>query len=132
VLLPTQRVDVERERQTHAVREQLARESERVEHDLQREAERHADEQLLEHDDEALRRERRDGRCGNHRRDQRGDRHREMMRVRGGTKRAPNTGATIRHEPMRTKGKNPCATQPSSCPMESAMATTPPFRECFR
>ncbi len=46
-----------------------------------------------------------------------------MMRVRGGTKRAPNTGATIRHAPMRANGKNPCATQPSSCPMESAIAT---------
>ena len=44
-----------------------------------------------------------------------------MMRVRAGTKRAPNTGATMRHAPMRAKGKNPCATHASSCPVVSAM-----------
>ena len=68
-----QRIDVERERQAHAVGQQLPGERQRVEHHLQREAERHADQQLLEHDDEALRRERRDRRRRNQRHDQRGD-----------------------------------------------------------
>ena len=43
------------------------------------------------------------------------------MRVRAGTKRAPNTGATMRQAPMRTNGQKPCASQPSSCPVVSAM-----------
>ena len=37
-----------------------------------------------------------------------------ITRVRAGTKRAPNIGATMRQAPMRTNGKNPCATQASS------------------
>jgi hypothetical protein len=44
------------------------------------------------------------------------------MRVRAGTKRAPNTGATMRQAPMRAKGKKACATHPSSCPVVSSMA----------
>ena len=43
-----QRVDVEGERQAHAVGEQLAAQRDRVEHHLQREAERDADQHLLE------------------------------------------------------------------------------------
>ena len=74
---------------------------ERVEHHLQREAQRHADEQLLITTTKPCARERRDGRRRNQRRDQRGDRDGEHERVRGGTKRAPNTGATMRQAPMR-------------------------------
>ncbi len=48
------------------------------------------------------------------------------MRVRAGTKRAPNSGATIRQAPMRAKGKNPWATHPSSCPVVSSMAIVSP------
>src|SRR5690349_11303012 len=43
-------------------------------------------------------------------------------RVRAGTKRAPNIGATIRQAPMRANGKNPCATYASSCPPVSSIA----------
>ncbi len=68
-----QRIDVEGEGQAHAVGQQLAREAQRVEHHLQRKAQCHADQQLLRHHDEALRRERRDARGRRQRHHQRGD-----------------------------------------------------------
>ena len=73
-----QRIDVEGERQAHAVGEQLAGQAERVEHDLQREAERHADQQLLRPRRRSPARE--NGAMagvGHQRRDQRGDGHGE-------------------------------------------------------
>ena len=73
-----QRIDVERERQTHAVREQLAREADGVEHDLQRESERHADEHLLGDHDETRGGKWRDAAGRRKRRDQRRQRDREQ------------------------------------------------------
>src|SRR4051812_17860599 len=46
-------------------------------------------------------------------------------RERAGTKRAPNSGATMRQELMRTNGKKAWATQASSCPDVSAIGFMP-------
>src|SRR5882672_8865145 len=41
------------------------------------------------------------------------------IRMRGGTKMAPNAGATMKHEPTRMKGHSSCASHASSCPVVS-------------
>ena len=43
------------------------------------------------------------------------------MRMRAGTKRAPNTGATMKQAPMRTNGQNTWLTHASSCPVVSVI-----------
>ena len=98
--------------------EQLPAHRERIEDQLQREAHRDADDDLLNRDDDALR-ARTASTCGG------GTSGATISviaparttRTRGGTNCAPNTGATMKHAPMRMNGQRYWASQASSWPV---------------
>ena len=102
-----------------------------VEQNLQREAERDADDHLLDRDDDAGGRERRDaGRAAAiSGATSSATAPASTRRRRAGTNSAPNAGATMKQAPMRMNGQNSWLIHPSSWPVVSVITAAQSVRQ---